>query len=70
VSMLSATLCRSCADGPAVANVRDYIQAAPDVNLIYRTVFAIASGSYVCHLLVREQATGLMYAEAIGFHVK
>jgi len=56
--------------GPAVANVRDRIEATAGVNLTYQTAFLLAPGSYVCRVLVREQASGLTYTESIPFQTK
>ncbi|HYW46247.1 MAG TPA: M56 family metallopeptidase [Bryobacteraceae bacterium] len=52
---------------PAVANVRDFIQASAGT---YQTGFTLKAGSYVCDLIVREQATGRIYGETINFEVK
>lgn len=52
--------------GMVVANVRDFFDAAPGE---YQTAFTLLPGPYVCNLLVRERATGVMYSQSIPFQV-
>jgi hypothetical protein len=54
-------------NGPMAANFRDYVDAQTGV---LQSMFTLAPGSYVCQVLVREQSTGLIYAEAIPFELK
>ena len=49
------------------AGFRDNIQAAAGT---YQGNFILKPGSYVCDLIVREQATGRIYGETIRFEVK
>jgi hypothetical protein len=37
---------------------------------MYNTGFTLQAGSYICRVLVREQATGRVYTEAINFEVQ
>jgi hypothetical protein len=55
------------ATGKPVAMVRDNIQAAAGT---YQATFALPAGSYVCALIVKEQATERTYGEVINFEVK
>jgi beta-lactamase regulating signal transducer with metallopeptidase domain len=55
------------ASGSVAGVVRDN---APASTGVYRTNFTLATGSYVCSVLVREQATGRMFGETINFDVK
>jgi hypothetical protein len=55
------------ATGKPVAVVRDNIQAAAGT---YQANFTVPAGSYVCALIVKEQATGRTYGEVINFEVK
>jgi hypothetical protein len=48
-------------------NLRDSAQASAGT---YQATFTVAPGTYVCNVLVREQATGKMYGETINFDVK
>ena len=57
-------------EAPA-ASVRDYLNLAqPAPHPMYNAGFMLQAGSYVCRLLVREQATGRTYTEVINFEVK
>ncbi len=55
------------ATGQPIAEVRDGVQAAAGT---YEATFTLAPGSYVCALIVKEQATGRTYGEVINFEVK
>ena len=55
------------ATGQIVASVRDNVQASAGT---YQAKFMLTAGSYVCGLIVKEQATGRMYGETINFEVK
>jgi beta-lactamase regulating signal transducer with metallopeptidase domain len=50
-----------------VATVRDVVQASAGS---YQARFLLQAGSYVCGLIVKEQATGRMFGETIHFEVK
>jgi hypothetical protein len=50
-----------------VGLLRDGLQAGAGT---YQAKFILNAGSYVCSLIVREQATGRMYGETITFEVK
>jgi hypothetical protein len=52
--------------GTTVANLRDYIDAAPGT---YQTSFVLLPGGYVCNLVIREKTSGTMYSETIPFQV-
>ena len=52
--------------GSVVANLRDTFDSAADT---WHSSFVLLPGAYVCNLVVREQTTGLMYAETIPFQV-
>jgi hypothetical protein len=52
---------------PVAAIVRDSVQASAGT---YQATFILDPGSYVCTLLVREQATERMFTETIDFDVK
>ncbi len=52
--------------GPALANVRDQVQATAGT---WEANFTLAAGSYTCHLIVKEQVTGRMFGEVIDFEV-
>ncbi|MGA3016369.1 MAG: M56 family metallopeptidase [Bryobacteraceae bacterium] len=62
------TLSNTGAEGSAVANVRDSADASTGGD--WEANFTLEPGSYVCRVLVREQATGQMYGETINFEVK
>ena len=51
-----------------VARVRDYVVVT--AGGAWESSFTLAPGSYVCRLLVREAASGLIYTEEISFEVK
>jgi GWxTD domain-containing protein len=51
-----------------VVRVRDYLEVT--AGGAWESSFALAPGSYVCRLLVREAAGGLIYTEEINFEVK
>jgi hypothetical protein len=53
--------------GPAVAGIRDDIQAAAGS---FQANFIEKAGTYVLSLIVREPATGKIYGETIRFEVK
>ena len=53
--------------GHVAGVVRD---TAPASEGTYRASFTLATGSYVCKVLVREQVTGRMFGETINFEVK
>ncbi len=55
------------AAGQTIANSRDVVQASAGIQ---RTAFTLKAGSYICNVVVREQATGQMYGETIAFEVK
>jgi BlaR1 peptidase M56 len=55
------------AEGAAEENVRDSVQASART---WEADFMLKAGSYVCRLIVREQATGRIYGETINFEVK
>jgi beta-lactamase regulating signal transducer with metallopeptidase domain len=52
--------------GMVVANVRDTADAK---MVTWQAAFVLLPGSYVCKVLLREQATGLMYTESIPFQL-
>jgi hypothetical protein len=56
--------------GKYAQNVRDYIRIKSAPAGPYTASFMLDAGSYVCILVVREQATGRMYGETINFEVK
>jgi hypothetical protein len=49
-----------------VANVRDAFDAGTGT---FQIAFTLLPGSYVCNLVLREQATGATYSESIPFQV-
>jgi beta-lactamase regulating signal transducer with metallopeptidase domain len=49
---------------PVLAVVRDSVAAPAG---IFQTNFTLPGGSYACHLVVKEQATGRMFGEEINF---
>ena len=51
-----------------VVRVRDYVKVT--AGGAWESSFTLAPGSYVCRLLVREAASGLIYTEEISFEVK
>jgi beta-lactamase regulating signal transducer with metallopeptidase domain len=53
--------------GPTAGNFRDYTDAA---STPWQSALTLRPGSYVCRLLVREQASGQMYTEEIPFELK
>lgn len=57
---------------PTIATVRDRIVFgdSPVPTGDYTANFTLGPGSYVCNLVVREQATGRMYGETINFEVQ
>ena len=57
----------SGAAGPAIVTIREVLEASAGA---YQTGFALGAGSYVCSLVVREQATGRVYEEVVNFEVK
>jgi len=55
-------------EGAVAGNLRDSVEAGesrPAARRDYR--FMLAPGSYVANVLVRERATGRMFAETISF---
>jgi beta-lactamase regulating signal transducer with metallopeptidase domain len=52
--------------GSVVANMRDFVDSSAGT---LQGSFVVLPGSYVCNLVTREQATGLMYAATIPFVV-
>jgi hypothetical protein len=52
--------------GMVVATVRDAFDAGTGT---FQTAFTLIPGPHVCNLMVREQATGVMYSESIPFQV-
>jgi hypothetical protein len=69
VDVVAEILPRSNADATAapVAMLRDKIQAAAGT---YQATFRLPAGSYVCALVVKEQATERIYGEVINFEVQ
>ncbi len=52
--------------GTVVANLRDAFDSTAGT---WQSSFVLLPGSYVCNLVVREQASGAMYSESIPFQV-
>ena len=52
--------------GMVVATVRDVFDAGTGT---FQVAFTLIPGPHVCNLMVREQATGVMYSESIPFQV-
>jgi hypothetical protein len=55
------------ADGQTMGALRDGLQASVGT---YQSGFTLPPGSYVLHVLVREQVTGKLYGETIIFDVQ
>ena len=69
VDVIAEVLTRSetGAAGRMAASLRDSALASAGMM---QATFGLDPGSYVCHLLVRERATGRMYGETINFEAK
>jgi hypothetical protein len=61
------SLSNTSSTGFGAGFVRDSLQVSGST---YQTSFTLEAGSYVCTLIVREQATGQTYGETINFEVK